>query len=267
VTRGFARAVAALALALAGAATGALAGARGGQTHTVTVGNNFFSPVDLVVEVGDTVRWTNVTGIHHNVVACETGQLGCGGEVADEFFDSGPPDTFWVYAHTFKSPGSNPYICQPHATHMAGRITVLAPPAAPPPVPDGTAGDAVLVERLDADGVALAVSWDATSCAGASDFFIVHGGTSDLPSAPGGAFTLAGAVCALGAPPFVWDPAPPAAPGELVWWLVLASDGAATEGSWGSDSAGAERLGPGAAGESGLCGHAMKSLGPCQPAP
>ena len=29
------------------------------KTHDVTVGNNFFSPSNLIIEVGDTVSWTN----------------------------------------------------------------------------------------------------------------------------------------------------------------------------------------------------------------
>ena len=33
-------------------------------THEVTVGNNFFSPNDLTIQVGDTVRWTNNAGFH-----------------------------------------------------------------------------------------------------------------------------------------------------------------------------------------------------------
>lgn len=37
------------------------------------------------------------------------------------------------------------------------------------------------------------------------------------------------------------------------WWLIVATDGAATEGSW-SQGSGVERFGPGANGSSGQCG-------------
>ena len=40
---------------------------------------------------------------------------------------------------------------------------------------------------------------------------------------------------------------------------MLANDGIETEGSWGTDSAGQERVGP-AAGTSGECGIAEKDL-------
>ena len=38
-------------------------------THDVVVGNNFFSPNNLTIEVGDTVRWTNNAGGSHDVTA------------------------------------------------------------------------------------------------------------------------------------------------------------------------------------------------------
>jgi len=37
-------------------------------THTVTVGDNFFSPANLTIQAGDTVRWVNAGGGNpHNV--------------------------------------------------------------------------------------------------------------------------------------------------------------------------------------------------------
>ena len=41
---------------------------------------------------------------------------------------------------------------------------------------------------------------------------------------------------------------------------LLATDGDVTEGSWGRDSAGAERQGPASGGASGECGIVVKNL-------
>ena len=41
---------------------------------------------------------------------------------------------------------------------------------------------------------------------------------------------------------------------------MLADDGSTTEGSWGTDSAGLERAGPGPSGASGECGMTVKDL-------
>ena len=40
-------------------------------THIVTVGDNFFSPAELTIQVGDTVEWQNIQG-WHNVNGTQT---------------------------------------------------------------------------------------------------------------------------------------------------------------------------------------------------
>ena len=87
-------------------------------THSVTVGNNFFSPNDLTIKVGDTVRWTNNAGRMHDVVA------------DDGSFASDQAASF-TYERTFNSVDEILYHCSIHsqagrdiATNMNGRITV-----------------------------------------------------------------------------------------------------------------------------------------------
>lgn len=89
-------------------------------THEVTVGNNFFSPNDLEIEVGDTVRWTNNSGRLHDVTADD-------GSFASETSSS------FVYERTFNSVGEILYYCSVHSdpgrnrnTFMNGRINVVA---------------------------------------------------------------------------------------------------------------------------------------------
>jgi plastocyanin len=263
-------------LALAGRRVWVAAGAPGLAAWTdtspepllveVSVNNNFFSPDRLTVNVGDTVRWTNVTGDLHNVFSCTTSQVGCGGVASQESFTSGPASAFFVDQHTFSQPGSNPYICQPHASFMKGKIDVVGTAAGPPTVPDGTTGSAMKVTRLSADASVLAIDWDTTNCSNAVDYQVLFGHASQLPSAPGGTYALSGSVCAIGTDsPVTWANVPPVTPGgtSWLWWIVVATDGATTEGSWGRDSGGNERNGTAGSGSSGQCGVSGKIINTC----
>lgn len=228
----------------------------------VSIGDDSFSPQELTIAVGDTVRWTNTTGDLHNVVSCSEAQFGCNGASATETFTSGPATEFWELEHTFTQAGENPYLCQPHATFMTGSVTVIGSSGAPPGVSDGTSGSPLRVRKLAVDGSSLEVSWD-TSCAGAADHQILYGYAFGLPGSTGGGYELSGSRCAIGTTsPFAWSATPPAFSGPTgwVWWLIVATDGAATEGSWGEDSADVERDGTGVGGASGECGCALKSL-------
>ena len=90
------------------------------QSVYVIEATNFeFTPKNITVEIGDTVRWKNVEG-NHNVVA------------DDGSFTSGSASTSsWVYDHVFTSAGENPYYCVNHGSAggngMAGNVTVEVP--------------------------------------------------------------------------------------------------------------------------------------------
>ncbi len=233
---------------------------QGAQVHTVTLGNNFFSPNMLTIDVGDEVRWTNAVGFH-NVFSCTTSQSGCDGIASNEVFTSGSPGTFWAYNHTFAQPGSNPYVCQPHSPFMTGHVEVLASATTPPSVPDGTGGNPMTAGKLAVDGSSLSISWDTAVCPGAANHQIVHGSAQHLPTARQGLFGTGGGVCGLGiSSPVDWTdvPDPTLVPGGLLWWIVLATDGSTIEGSWSADSDGMERIGPGPGGSSGECGVTLK---------
>jgi plastocyanin len=236
---------------------------RGAQLHEVTVGNNFFSPANLTIEVGDFVRWTNLSGFH-NIFSCNSGQIGCAGQDSTEDFDSGAPTVGpWVYTYQFQLPGQNPYVCQPHATTMAGSITVNVAPASPPVVPDGAVGTPVLVSKLNPQATSLSIAWDTDSCGGAADHHILFGVGSRLPGTPGGLYFLRGGECSLGLiSPHVWTDVldPITDTSRLLWYLVVADDGVMTEGSWGEDSTGNERSTFGDPGASGHCEMTDKDL-------
>ena len=80
--------------------------------NTVTVGNNFFSPVNLSVAAGTTVTWNWAAGAaEHNVT-----------------FDDGEhsaTQSSGSYPRTFSAAGTYPYHCTIHgAAVMHGTVTV-----------------------------------------------------------------------------------------------------------------------------------------------
>jgi plastocyanin len=229
------------------------------QLHDISANTNFFSPASLSIAVGDTVRWSNVTGDEHNVFSCTEEQTGCAGVASSESFGSGAPSGLWVYSHTFTQAGANPYTCLPHASFMTGSVTVEPGSAPPPAVPDGVSGGPMTVAKLDPAGDALALSWDVTTCANGADHQLLYGAASSLPASPGEIYFPDGSLCAIGSSPYTWRSSPDAS-AEMVWWLIVATDGARVEGSWGRDGAGAERAGPGAGGSSGECAIQVKDL-------
>jgi plastocyanin len=83
-----------------------------GGSNTVTVGNDFFSPVDMSVTPGTTVTWQwAANAVEHNVT-----------------FDDGehsPTQSSGTFPRTFATAGTFPYHCTIHgAAVMHGTVTV-----------------------------------------------------------------------------------------------------------------------------------------------
>lgn len=79
--------------------------------HDVAITNFVFSPADLTVQPGDTVRWINNDAAPHTATAV-------GGQ-----FDSGNLNTGQSYSHVFTADGAFPYVCLYHS-NMTAVITV-----------------------------------------------------------------------------------------------------------------------------------------------
>jgi Zn-dependent M28 family amino/carboxypeptidase/subtilisin-like proprotein convertase family protein len=125
---------------------------------------------------------------------------------------------------------------------------MLTYPSSPcaPPVPDGTFGAAMTSARGAADGSSINVTWDTSSCA-APGYKILYGPLSSVST-----YVLGGSVCALGTGgTAAWSSVPA---GDL-WYVVVATDGAGTEGNWGTATAGPM----GGATASAQCGDAARS--------
>jgi plastocyanin len=95
-------------------------------TISVTVNatpNNVFSPKDITINPGETVRWVNLGG-NHNVDGTQTSYP----NNPESFGNGGPSTASWTYDYTFTTPGLYDYKCVPHAgLGMVGTVTVLDP--------------------------------------------------------------------------------------------------------------------------------------------
>ena len=224
--------------------------------HFVTVSGFVFNPASLVVNPGDVVQWDNVEGLH-NVESCDGAgdPIACGGQTAVEgafVLPGGPSSLPWTFQQMFNTVGGNPYFCVVHVgIGMSGLVTTAPPP--PPPVPDGSNASPLLVDKGTPFGTLLNLTWNTATCTGNIDHQIIFGPGGTLPAVLGGTYNPPGGVCAIGGSPFAWVGVPPPAPFDFLWFLVLATDGANTEGSWGPDALGNERTGPLAGGASGQC--------------
>ena len=89
------------------------------ETHEVAVMDNFFSPNDIIIQVGDTVRWTNAPGgAPHDVTN-------------DDFSWFSPTASSFTYSQTFNTAKEILYYCGFHSiagvsrnNNMNGRIIV-----------------------------------------------------------------------------------------------------------------------------------------------
>jgi len=81
-----------------------------------------YSPRNVKVKVGTTVRWTNDDSVVHTVTSGESdGRLG----ESDGLFDSGDMSEGDVFEYTFTEEGTFPYYCEPHPW-MTGEVIVEA---------------------------------------------------------------------------------------------------------------------------------------------
>jgi plastocyanin len=80
-------------------------------TDVITIDNFTFTPKELTVAVGTTVKWVNHDDIPHSVVN------------KDKAFRSQALDTDDSFSFTFASAGSFDYFCGLHP-HMVGKVIV-----------------------------------------------------------------------------------------------------------------------------------------------
>jgi len=128
-------------------------------THNVTIGDNFFTPNDLTINVGDTVRWTYSGNRQHDVTA-------------DDFSWNSPTSSTIDYQRTFNSVEEVLYHCTVHSapgrninTSQNGRINVIEGVQNQPPNAafSSTCTDLACNftdQSTDSDGTISSWSWD-----------------------------------------------------------------------------------------------------------
>src|SRR6266446_3802829 len=102
-------------------------------TVTVMVGPNCFcfSPSEVTINPGDTVRWTFSSSGHSTTSGMPGSPNG--------IWDSGILNQGAMFTHTFNSVGSFPYYCTPHGSlGMVGTVTVVSASPTPTPTPTST---------------------------------------------------------------------------------------------------------------------------------
>ena len=88
-----------------------------------------YVPESLTVTVGDTMRWTDVSGSPHTVTRCTTAACDGhdGGTGTDASFTRADVDTGHDFTHVFSAPGTYNYYCEIHGyVDMKGTIVVRA---------------------------------------------------------------------------------------------------------------------------------------------
>ena len=227
--------------------------------HTLTLLHAIASPTSSKFLLGGTTAFAALPGSPDLDFTIPNGFLRLG-TAADSVAYGPPYDTLAVPAGAIpldgvKSFNDGAVIADNTPTNYAGEIGFVDASPQPPGVPDGTGGSTpMLVTPLALDGSSLSISWDTSICTGDGQHHILYGDGSMFPTAPGNAFGLLGSICNIGATsPYTWNLVPTAADSTgILWWLIVVRDGA-KEGSWGKDSAGTERAGPGTGGSSGQC--------------
>lgn len=99
-------------------------GSTGGPAVTISVANFQFTPKNVVVAVGDSVRWINNEAVQHNV----DGKQSVFSTNTNDFFSGAPTAGPWQFDYQFNNTGLNNYRCDFHfGGGMTGTVSVYDP--------------------------------------------------------------------------------------------------------------------------------------------
>ena len=148
-----------------------------------------------------------------------------------------------VYAQGFKGKIDDVRIYNRALTQAEVQADMASPVASPvTPVPDGAFGTPMMAAKARNDGSRIDLSWDTSGCA-APGHHALYG-----PLAGVGSYQVSGGVCGLGATgSYSWS----GVPAGSLWFVVVGDNAGTSEGTWGTDGAGAPIKGSAA---SGVCG-------------
>ncbi len=191
-------------------------------TTTVQVVDFTFHADSITIAVGDTVTWSNNSGITHTSTS-DTG-----------VWDSGDMATGSSFSFTFTSAGTFPYHCQIHVAQygMRGTVTVVAPPTITSPTSaSASEGDAFSYQTVAAG----ATSFSATGLPAGLTISAATGAITGTPTASG-SFPVSLTATSVGGPgtaTLTIAVAAPAAGSPLITSAATASGTAAAAFSYG----------------------------------
>jgi plastocyanin len=155
-----------------------------------------FTPSTLTINDGDTVTWTNTSGVDHLVGRCVPASCdgAGGGSGTDHGFPLGNVPTGASFSHTFHGAGTYTYFCAIHGyAAMHGVIVVNAAP--PPSTATTTVAPSTIAQPATtaAASGSTPVSVAATTPASTTDPRLAHSGR-----ATGGTLAVGLAALVLG---------------------------------------------------------------------
>ncbi len=165
----------------------AAAGAAHGADHVVTLSGVSFSPANLTIEVGDSVTWRNLGGLHN--VEANDGSFRCANGCDGQGGNGDPAANAWEFTLTFNQTGSIPYFCEVHVG--VGMIGVLTVVPGTPDMPgelrfaqaskqagEGAGSATFTVNRVNGDDGAVSVSFATSNgSATAGSDYVANSGT------------------------------------------------------------------------------------------
>ncbi|MGB4847771.1 MAG: lamin tail domain-containing protein [Saprospiraceae bacterium] len=99
-------------------------GSTGGPAVTISVANFQYTPKNVVVAIGDSVRWVSNDPVQHNV----DGKQSIFVTNTNNFFSGAPTAGPWQFDFQFNNPGLNNYRCDFHfGGGMTGTVSVYDP--------------------------------------------------------------------------------------------------------------------------------------------
>jgi plastocyanin len=165
--------------------------ARAAHFNVSATGQLTFVPSTITINVGDSVTWTNTSGITHNVFALD-GSFRCASGCDDQGGD-GTPAGSWTFTRTFNKAGSIPYECQVHGSMgMTGTIVVQG--TAPSP---GSLAFSSAAYSVAENGGSIAIAVHRTG--GSAGAVSVHFATADSTGVAGKNYTATSGTLNWGA--------------------------------------------------------------------
>ncbi|MDP9121515.1 MAG: plastocyanin/azurin family copper-binding protein, partial [Acidobacteriota bacterium] len=98
-----------------------------------------FSPMNLSIQVGDSVTFTNTAQGFHNVSA-DDGSFRCANGCDGQGGDGNPSSSAWTFTRTFGQAGSVGYHCEIHGSPGGGMHGTITVAGSPPPPQNGVLG-------------------------------------------------------------------------------------------------------------------------------